>query len=111
MTLVVTRLSVCCCDATKVSQFQRNVLHDVAEVSTFFEPRHEAARLAESTMMTLQVGKKREEPLVETFKLTTLPVVQFFEIQAHEEHRAIAKNIRTRQRANAFYIHEFVPPC
>ena len=59
--------------------------------------------------MRLQFGKQSEEPLVETFKLTTLSLEQLAKIEAHNEHRTVTENIRTGEWANAIYVHELVP--
>jgi hypothetical protein len=54
---VVTCLAVRAADACKLGQLERDMLDDVSEVSSFFEPSHKAAWSSKTTMMIFDSGK------------------------------------------------------
>jgi hypothetical protein len=81
------------------------VFDDVAEVSSFLEPGHKAARTSQAAMMVLDSRKGFEESFVEAVELTALAFDKLAKVQPHEQHRTIAINIRTMQRANALDFH------
>ena len=78
---------------------------DVAEVSSFLESGHKAARMSEATMMVLDSRKGFKESFVESVELTAFAFYKLAKIQPHEQHWMIAINIRTGQRANALDFH------
>jgi hypothetical protein len=68
---------------------------DVSEVSSFFEPRHEAARSPETAMMIVYSGKEFEESIVEALEITAFAFDKLAQVQPHEEHWTITIDIRT----------------
>src|ERR1043165_1510545 len=103
--VVVARLAVRSADPGEFGQLECDVFDDVTEVSTFFESRHEAARLSQTAMVIFYSWKNCEESFIEAFELTTLAFGKLTEIQTHEQHWMVAIDIRTVECANAFDLH------
>src|SRR6185369_6905189 len=56
----VTRLAVISADVCKRCEFDRNMLDNVTEVSSFFESLHEAATPSNTAMVIIQTGQTTE---------------------------------------------------